>query len=82
MTQEQPFDPRIGKHGEYAPTVCAATGQAVNGRHNTAVNLTGLYYFRVLEKANVDRQALRLTLLELVPKPVRQRAKGGKPDDE
>lgn len=65
---EKPFDPRIGKHGVYPPTVCAATGQMVNGRHNTSIALRDGYYCRVLNKWQGDKQALRDELLVILPK--------------
>lgn len=68
--QETQPDPRIGKHGHYAPSVCAVTGQTVNGNHNSAVRLVGSYYFRVLNKVKprADIGAVIKTLLPLVVK--------------
>lgn len=67
--QEKAFDPRIGKHGVYTPTVCAGTGQTVNGRHNTAIGLGGGFYCRVLNKWTGDRAALKLELQQVIGQP-------------
>ena len=51
---EKQIDPRIGKQGEYAPLVCAVTGQeAIAGMPCTDVRLAkdSKYYYRVLAKA-------------------------------
>ena len=64
--QEKSFDPRIGKHGVYTPTVCAGTGQTVNGRHNTAIGLGGGFYCRVLNKWTGDRAGLKQELQQVI----------------
>lgn len=62
---EKPIDPRIGKHGEYEPQVCAVTGhKAPRDAAHTNVKLGNGYYYRVLAKVarQHDRDATKAEL--------------------
>ena len=68
-------DPRIGLYEHYEPEVCAATGQRVKGRHNSAMRIRDNYFFRVLSKVKMkseDKQKLKEELLKLLPKAVKK----------
>ena len=81
MTEQ--FDLRIGKHGEYAPLICAACGEKVAGRHNTSVALGDGYYFQVLNKTRADKSKIKQELVGLLPtKRTPSRRTEVKPDDE
>jgi len=62
---EKPIDPRIGKHGEYEPEICAVTGhKAPRDVACTNVSLGNGYYYRVLAKVarQHDRDATKVKL--------------------
>lgn len=44
------FDLRIGKHREYEPQVCAASGEHAPGRHSTKIHLGVEHYCFILAK--------------------------------
>ena len=72
MIDNKPFDARIGVKGAYQPMICAVTGQFVQGRHNTAITLSGKYYIRVLTKAknlaSTDIEKTKAELIKVLPK--------------
>lgn len=54
-------DARLGKHGEFAPSVCAVTGQKMHrDKPHSTYNIGGGYYFQVLAKAIMllDKEAV------------------------
>ncbi|MHC4558862.1 MAG: hypothetical protein ACYS80_16340 [Planctomycetota bacterium] len=61
------LDERIGIHGKVNPEVCAATGQFVNGRHNTTINLGDGFFCLVLNKARADKKAIKEEMKKLLP---------------